>query len=213
MHKVLDTSHSNNTKSHLSKMSSAFDTVSRSYNYLQPPPYRTADSLTSRSQDSLLPRRSRSPNFLTSVKDLVHRSHSPLRSQTRNGDTYRKPSGEESYNASHRRTMPLPGNEARPMRSSARRRREYRENIPSMIDYLTLSQLENVWQRHDTYIGCVYAPQRVAQQSAVFPSQRQEATLENPYMDLHSPHRRDCSYDERVWSRRAAASATRSHWR
>ena len=193
-------------------MSSSFETISPSYRYLHPPPYETLNTLSCRSQDSFLPRRSRSPSFLDSVKGLVRRSRSPLRLRTSNGDAFNTPQAQESFNTAPQ-ARPVPDNGARSSRSSAQKRRERRENIPSMIDYLTLSQLENVWQRQDTYKGCVDAPQRAPQQSAMFISQPSEENLEIPYIDVHPTQRRYHLHGKLARQRRAAASASTDRWR
>ena len=78
-----------------------------------------------------------------------------------------------------------------------------------MVDYLTLSQLENVWQRQDTYKGTVDAPQRAPQQSARFPSQGGEQRLQMPIMDIHPALRGSHSQDDLVHSRWGAVSAPR----
>ena len=77
-----------------------------------------------------------------------------------------------------------------------------------MIDYLTLSQLEGVWQRQDTYKGTVDAPQRAPLQSARFASQRREERLQVPIMDFHPVLRGSHSHDDLARSRWAAVSAS-----
>ncbi len=171
-------------------MSSSFNTLSSSYRSTHPPTYRTLDPLSYRSQESPLPWRSRSPNFLASVKGLVHRSRSPLRPQTSNGEIYNTPPSQESYVVAHGLVISPPINEPRSSRSSAQKRRKRREQIPSMIDYLTLSQLENVWQRQDTYEGVVDAPQRAPQLNGTSSRQRTEGNVKIPYIDVHPAQRR-----------------------
>lgn len=180
-------------------MSSSFDALSPSYQDPRLPSNQTLHPLSDRVPDSPLPRRSRSPNFLASVKGLVHRSRSPLRPRTSNGEIYITPPIQESYTAPHRPVIPLASNEPHSLRSSGQKRRKRREQIPSMTDYLTLSQLENVWQRQDTYKGCVDAPQRAPQQSAISPRQRTETNLETPFINIHPAQRRYRSHDS--WAR------------
>lgn len=38
--------------------------------------------------------------------------------------------------------------------------RQPRKHVPSMMDYLSLEQLENLWQSHDMYGGTIGAPQK-----------------------------------------------------
>jgi len=171
-------------------MSSSFDALSPSYQDPRLPSYQTLNPLSYRSPDSPLPRRRRSPNFLASVKSLVHRSRSPLRPRTSNGEIYNTPLTDGSYTATHRQPITLANNEPRSLRSPGQKQRNRREHIPSMIDYLTLSQLENVWQRQDTYKGCVHAPQRAPQQTVTTRSQRTEADLKVPFIHIQSAQRR-----------------------
>lgn len=165
---------------------------SLSPNYQDPrlPSYQTLNPLSYQSLDSPLPRRRHSPNFLASVKSLVHRSRSPIRPQISHGEICNTPPIEESYTAPHRQAIPHANNEPRSLRSPGQRRRNRREHVPSMIDYLTLSQLENVWQRQDTYKGCVDAPQRAPQQTAMTRGQRTEAELKVPFIHTQSAQRR-----------------------
>ncbi|KAI4154728.1 MAG: hypothetical protein LQ340_001486 [Diploschistes diacapsis] len=37
-----------------------------------------------------------------------------------------------------------------------------REHVPSMVEYLSLEQLESLWQSQDMYVGTVIAPQKLA---------------------------------------------------
>ena len=190
---------------------SSYNTASPNSAYLVPPPYRTLHPLSCQGQESLSqPRRGRSPSFLTSVKDIVHRSRSPLRPRTSNGEIHISAPLEIPQSVPHRRAISSPAdNKAPSSRTSSRGRRERRKNIPSMIDYLTLSQLENVWQRQDTYKGTVDAPQRAPQQSARFPSQRREEKLQVPIMDVHPALRGSHSHDDLARSRWAGVSALR----
>lgn len=176
-------------------MSSSFDALSPSYQDPRLSSYQTLNPLSYRNPDSPLPRRSRSPNFFASVKGLVHRSRSPLCPRTSNREIYNTPPTQESYTAVRRVIIPLANSEPRSLRSPGQKRRKRREPIPSMIDYLTLSQLEKVWQRQDTYKGCVDTPQRAPQQSATSPRQRTEVGLEIPSIHIHPAQRRYRSDD------------------
>ena len=127
-------------------------------------------------------RRGRSPSFLASVKNIMQQplkrmrspgrspGHSPglsfpsqnsnlsdswaprARSRPRPTSSrhshcgYHTDSCEHSCHACHRPT---------------RQGRSRREPVPSMADYLTLSQLEDVWRGQDTYKGYVEMPRRV----------------------------------------------------
>ena len=181
--------------------------------YPYPPSYKTLESPSYRSQDSPLPRRSHSPNFLASVKGFVHRSRSPVRPQTSNEELYHIPPIQESYRAEHHLPVPVSNNESRSMRPSTQRRRKRRENIPSMIDYLTMSQLENVWQKQDTYKGVVDVPQRAPQQGSIISSLRSDEYLETPRMGDHPAYRPYHFCDDLAHSRRAIVSAPTSRRR
>ena len=185
----------------VSKMSSSSTTLFPNYQGSPSPTIATLNPLLCRSQDSPLPRRSRSPNFLASVKGLVHRSRSPARPQTSNERVCDVPSIQESSSTERCLSVPFPHEDSRPLRPSTQRRRKRRENVPSMIDYLTLSQLENVWHRQDTYKGVVYAPQRAPQWNAFISGLRSEEHLQTPHIEDHPAYRRYNLHDNLARSR------------
>lgn len=104
--------------------------------------------------------RKRSPNFLKSVKHLVKR---PSRSglEAPKEDTWTLRSRSTSELGQHPRQWshsPTPRFHTRTWGGSSARTRKgqrSREQVPSMIEYLTLAQLENVWYKQDSYKGTV----------------------------------------------------------
>ena len=68
----------------------------------------------------------------TSINELMEPSFSPLSSRARSLDRAKQPA----------------------------RFKQRRGETPGMDDYLTLAELENVWQTQDVYLGCYDAPQR-----------------------------------------------------
>ncbi len=194
-------------------MSSSLENVSLDYQYLHPPPHQTPNPLSSRSQESLLPRQGCSPNFLACLKGLMHHPGSPSRPRTSNVEIYDNSSTRDSSFATHLRIVSSADNRASSSRPSGLTRRKRREPVPSMIDYLTLSQLETVWQKQDTYKGCVDAPQRAPEQSTILASQQSGTNLQIPYMDVHPVSQRRHPHGDLARSRRAAASSTTNHRR
>ena len=135
------------------------------------------------SLDSLYPRpsvpahtsqRQRSRGFLASVKGLVRQPGRPhLDIPTGNG---RIPSSQltsdPGYYARQRSQSSTPRIKVRAWGAPSGKKRRGREHVPSMIDYLTLAQLENVWHRQDSYRGCVSTPQNALGLSTEQPQRR-----------------------------------------
>ncbi len=92
------------------------------------------------------PKRSRSPRFLTTVKDL-HKSLSIIRSR---GAQRKHPLHDSS----------CPASQDGSVKQMLWKRRG---QTSGMDDYLTLAQLENAWHKQDSYVGCVIAPQKITQ--------------------------------------------------
>ena len=61
-----------------------------------------------------------------------------------------------------------------------KRFRQRRGQTPGMDDYLTLTELENVWRTQDTYLGCHDAPQRASGYDFIDP-------VEVPTVSKHQP--------------------------
>lgn len=151
------------------------------------------------------PQRKRFPSFLSSVKDLIKRpSRTHLEVPTTNNQDlrYRSPSREHERSRS-----PVPRLRIHSWGRSSRKGQRPREHIPSMIDYLTLSQLENVWYKQDSYRGCVAAPQ-TAPIPEVERWQQQESRQTTDSIGLTAPLRRHSalrgrrrSFENSVWSR------------
>ena len=143
-----------------------------------PPPYDHVRPSTPRllieapAEDQPQLKRRRSPSFLSSVRHLIPRPLKRSRSPAfldipKSADRISTPSSAASSRASS--PVSLTGRHSHccvhsgsceasciePVHSQARSRRPY---IPSMIDYLTLEQLETMWRRQDTYKGTVDAP-------------------------------------------------------
>lgn len=97
------------------------------------------------------PRRSRSPRFLATVKELVHRPSNRSLKMQRPNSSHRKNASKDS---------PRPRSCESSVRQALWKRRG---QTPGMDDYLTLAQLENVWHTQDYYVGCVSAPQKITQ--------------------------------------------------
>ncbi|KAI4250156.1 MAG: hypothetical protein L6R40_000328 [Gallowayella cf. fulva] len=154
--------------------------------------------------------RKRSPNFLESVKHLVKRPSSTRLEAPKDNDPtlHTRSTSDLAPRARQRSHSPVPRFHARSWGGSSARTRKgqrSREQIPSMIDYLTLAQLENVWYKQDSYKGTVSAPQPTPspevermQQS----QQRNRDLLNAPSLDAHPAIRaRGASFDESTWSR------------
>ena len=156
-------------------MDSSFLTLPPPYEHLPTPPSPT-------SSEHPRGRRGRSPSFLNSVKTMMQQ---PLKRMLSPGRSPGLPP--EIVLPSQNSNLSdgwVPHNQSRPRptssrhshcgyhtgscehschachRPSTRQGRSRREPIPSMADYLTLSQLEDVWRGQDTYKGCVEMPRR-----------------------------------------------------
>ncbi|MCJ1225329.1 hypothetical protein MMC12_001978 [Toensbergia leucococca] len=156
-----------------------------------PPPY-----------DRVSPQpRSPSPNLLASMRNLVpmplRRSRSPSRPpredeelRPRDASLLTVPDSHTSHRLEISQPQPISPNFSLPRRGShdpERSRERHREQIPSMIDYLTLEQLENVWRKQDTYKGCVEIPQKTKRQN------RRSGEYQAPHA-VHRPSLRDQHY-------------------
>ena len=166
-----------------------------------PPPYEKHPCPPSPTlSDHSRGRRGRSPSFLTSVKNAMQqplrRMRSPQRSPVLSpglsmppqstslsdnwvprGDSRPRPtSSRRSHCGYHTGSCELSCHAChRPLASTGRGKRE---PIPSMADYLTLSQLEVVWRTQDTYKGCVDTP-RTANSEALDPTERRSRSANN----------------------------------
>lgn len=155
------------------------------------------------------PQRKPSPRFLSSVKSLIKRP-SRTRLEVPPVDSQALPSrssAECSRQSRERSRSPVPRVEAHSWEAPFRNENTRRENIPSMIDYLTLAQLENVWYKQDTYRGCVSMPQTAPSPELEY-WQRQESSrtseriYPSPSLGRHPAFRvRRRSFDEPVRSR------------
>ena len=138
--------------------------------------------------------RKRSPNFLESVKHLVKRP-SRTRSEAPRENTRSLRSRSASELGQHRRQRSQsPTSQPQPRTWGAssthtRSGQRSREQVPSMIEYLTLAQLENVWYKQDSYKGTVSAPQTTpSPEIEHMQEQRQRRNreiLRGPSLDIH----------------------------
>ncbi|KAL8677231.1 MAG: hypothetical protein Q9186_006324 [Xanthomendoza sp. 1 TL-2023] len=154
--------------------------------------------------------RKRSPNFLESVKHLVKRPSRTRLEVPRDDDRdlHSRSTSDLGHHLRQRSYSPVPRVQARSCGGSCTRTRKgqhSREHVPSMIDYLTLAQLENVWYKQDSYKGTVSVPQSTPCPDIERMQQRQQRNrdlLEEPSLDAHPAIRaRGASFDDSSWSR------------
>ena len=113
------------------------------------------------SQCSSAPRRSRSPRILSTVKDLVQRPTTKFVSQKAPGSARSKSADfryDDGANAGKSSRRAAQKDQSPPEVSWKRR-----GHTPEMDEYLTLTELESVWNKQDSCDLCVYAPQNVTQ--------------------------------------------------
>ena len=152
-------------------MDSTFSTLPPPYNNVPPPSHPVL--VEPPSQDPSRLKRRRSPSFLSSVRSLIprplKRSRSPASLQVpRSADrsTFEDSSSSSSHLSSpsslttrHSHYCLHSGScQASCLEPAHEQARRKRQHVPSMIDYLTLEQLETVWRGQDTYKGTVDAP-------------------------------------------------------
>jgi len=100
--------------------------------------------------------RRKSNRLLSTVKSLVHR---PSKSIGAIPSSHSTPQISRFFNdGPPMRATSLPAASALEQQLTPTQRGQ----TPGMDDYLTLSELENVWVTQDTYVGCVQAPIRPA---------------------------------------------------
>ena len=112
------------------------------------------ENLSSTCDSHTRTQRHRSPSFLTAVKGLVHRaSTGSIRSENpqSNADGFHG----SASNSSSRRSSDDSFTKQIPWKR--------RGQTPGMDDYLTLSQLENIWDNQDSYLGFIDVPQKATQ--------------------------------------------------
>ena len=163
----------------------------------------------------------RSANFLESVKHLVKRpSRTRLEVPRKHKWTLRSLSTSElGYHPRQRSYSPTPRSQVRTLGrlpGRTRKGQRSREQVPSMVDYLTLAELENTWYKQDSYKSTVSVPQstpspeieQLQQQQQQQRQQRNEEILRGPSLDAHPAIRaRGASFDESTWSRPPAYRA------
>ena len=113
------------------------------------------------SQCSSSSRRSRSPRILSTVKGLVQRPTTKFGSHKRPGSARSKSDafhGDDGANAG-KSSCCAAQKDRSPTETSWKRRGQ----TPEMDEYLTLTELESVWNKQDSCGLCVYAPQNVTQ--------------------------------------------------
>ena len=111
------------------------------------------------SQYSSSPRRSRSPRILSTVKGLVQRPTIKFVSQNRPGSARSKSDAFHSDDGANagKSSRCAAQKDRSPPETSWKRRGQ----TPEMDEYLTLTELESVWNKQDSCGLCVYAPQNV----------------------------------------------------
>lgn len=103
------------------------------------------------------PQRNRSPRFLNAVKGLVHRASTGSLPARRPG------SADSNADTLHRSDSDSSSSRGSQDSSTKQILWKRRGQTPGMDDYLTLSQLQNVWDSQDSYLGFVNAPQEATQ--------------------------------------------------
>lgn len=149
-------------------------------------------------QSHMASRRSRSPNFLASVKGLVKKRSGLQLGSSRAEDTA----------STHNLLQTLtPRSHVRSWNGFSRKRQQGREQIPSMVDYLTLAQLESVWQTQENFPSSNGTLQSGRYDSSIekrpiSTSHRGEQEADNLHGNIHPalrPRRR--SFGDSSWSR------------
>lgn len=153
--------------------------------------------------------RSGSPSLLSSVKGLIKRPlqnhiETPMFSSQALANMSTSKSTHRSKQRSRSRE---PQSQACSWVPCLRKKSSHRKHVPSMIDYLTLAQLENVWYSQDSCRGFVPANRNtespeIQQQSQRHPTRRSDE-LFLPESTSHQPNlwAEGRSFDELVWSR------------
>ena len=106
------------------------------------------------------PKRTRSPKIFTTVKCLVQRPSTKFTLQTRPGSAR---SNEDAFQSHENRNNGTSSRSTLQNSSKTEVLWKRRGQTPEMDEYLTLNELESVWNRQDSYLGCVYAPQNITQ--------------------------------------------------
>lgn len=153
----------------------------------------------------------RSRSFLASVKGLVKQpSRTRLEPPTIDAPALQPRSTSAlGYHSRERSRSPIPRIQAHSWggSGSSRKVKRSREHVPSMIDYLTLAQLENVWHKQDSYRGSVTTPQtapnpEIQQMQKRLDGWAPQSTRDPHPMDVHPALRaRSPSFDDSAWSR------------
>lgn len=152
-------------------MDSTFLTLPPPYDKVPPPSPPVLVEPTSEDPPRL--KRCRSPSFLSSVRSLIprplKRSRSPASLKVpKSAD---RPTFEDLSNPSSHASSPSSlrsrhshcclhtgSCQASCLEPAHEQARKKSTHVPSMVDYLTLEQLETIWRGQDTYKGTVDAP-------------------------------------------------------
>ena len=115
--------------------------------------------------------RRQSLRFLRAIRGLLRRvstisisARSTRSVSSRNGSLYRFDSDYSSLENSHSRKTSCATSHTRSTSSTSYNSApswKRRGQTPGMGDYLTLSQLENLWMAQECYLGCIYVPQEI----------------------------------------------------
>lgn len=172
----------------------------------------TFDSLYPRMPDSRHASQQKpSRGFLASVKGLVKQpSRTRLEPPAIDVPALQPRSTSAlGYHSRERSRSPIPRIQAHSWggSGSSRKVKRSREQVPSMIDYLTLAQLENVWHKQDSYKGSVTTPQTAPNPEMQGMQKRLDGRApsgnHDPHpMDVHPALRaRSPPLDDSAWSR------------
>ena len=119
------------------------------------------------------------PKLFSSLRGLMHRktrSVASIRTSKSAGET-----SSTTYSPTSPRSRSL-DSAKKPLRFKQRR-----GHTPNLDDYLTLSQLENVWQTQDVYLGCYDAPQRTTNYSYTDPVEAPTVTKHQVHLEVVRP--------------------------
>lgn len=135
-----------------------------------------------------LTRRKASPNLFSSMKGLIKlRSRHHIETSLFSSDALPGRSIDSTHRPRQRFRSPVPQSSARSWVPSLRKRSSRRQHVPSMIDYLTLAQLENVWYSQDSCRGCVRANQIAVRPEVQLQSQQHSSRRSDELFLPQSP--------------------------
>ena len=154
-----------------------------------------------------LVQKKRSQRFLASIRYLIKRpsrTYSEVREIGRQASR-NPPTSESNHHSWQRSFQSAHLSQERSLEGSSRNQ-QYR-HVPSMTEYLTLAQLEDVWQGQESCRRFAITPQRVSSSETPFPDHRQP-TISTERVQSRLPRRRSQAswarsqdFDDSSWSR------------